>query len=103
VADGANDSAFGFEIRVPAPNDDLRMRSIAYVMYRSLRNSGLPWPPVRPAVATDSPTAQVAYVADRSEHPTSDVTGGGSNVIDRFLRVASRIRALPWRPPHPVA
>jgi hypothetical protein len=102
AADGVNASGFGFEIRVPPPNDELRMRGIAYVMYRSLRNSGLRWPVAHPPAATASPSAQVAYVADPGAQPASDVTKGGNNVIERFLQVASRIRALPWRPPHPV-
>jgi hypothetical protein len=99
---GVNDSGFGFEIRVPPPNDELRMRGIAYVMYRSLRNAGLSWPRTHAPAATESPTAQVAYVADKGDRSASDVTKGGSNVIERLLQSASRIRALPWRPPHPV-
>ena len=32
---------YAFEIRVPAPIDDVRMRGMAYVMYRALRSSGV--------------------------------------------------------------
>jgi hypothetical protein len=99
---GRTDSGYEFEIRVPPPNDDLRMRGIAYVMYRSLRSSGLSWPLVHPAAAPESRTAEVAPAADNADHSISDVTTGGFNVIERFLQLASRIRALPWRPPHPV-
>lgn len=42
--DGASGpDTFGFEIRVPPPADALRVRSMAYLMYRTLRKSGLRW------------------------------------------------------------
>ena len=40
-ADGAN--SFGFEIRLPAPVDELSARSAAYLVYRTLRKSGIRW------------------------------------------------------------
>jgi hypothetical protein len=36
--------AFAFEVRVPPPIDELRMRGMAYLMYRALRSSGIAWP-----------------------------------------------------------
>jgi hypothetical protein len=35
--------SFGFEIQLPAPVDELFMRSLAYRMYRTLRKSGARW------------------------------------------------------------
>ena len=35
--------AYGFEIRVPAPTDALRMRSMAHLVYRTIRKSGVRW------------------------------------------------------------
>jgi hypothetical protein len=40
---------FAFEVRVPPPVDELRMRGMAYVMYRALRSSGVAWPLLRAA------------------------------------------------------
>lgn len=37
------DRHFGFDLRVPAPHDELTMRATAYAIYRKLRKSGLPW------------------------------------------------------------
>jgi hypothetical protein len=40
-ADGPE--SFGFEIQVPVVSDELAIRSKAHLLYRRLRNSGLPW------------------------------------------------------------
>jgi hypothetical protein len=40
-ADGAD--SFGVTVRVPPPVDEIRMRAMAYRMYRSLRRSGVAW------------------------------------------------------------
>jgi hypothetical protein len=56
VDGGAGDAAF--ELRVPPPIDELRMRGMAYVMYRALRSSGVDWPLLRPSArfsASDRP------------------------------------------------
>jgi hypothetical protein len=42
--------SFGFEIRVPAPASELQVRAMAYLMYRTLRKSGLRWALWQPAV-----------------------------------------------------
>jgi hypothetical protein len=52
----SGDADFAFEIRVPAPIDEVRVRSMAYVMYRALRSSGITWPRVRPVAAPEALT-----------------------------------------------
>jgi hypothetical protein len=42
--------SFGFEIRVPAPANELQVRAMAYLMYRTLRKSGIRWALWQPAV-----------------------------------------------------
>jgi hypothetical protein len=37
------DDSFGFELRVPAPTYEVRMRAMGYVVYRALRKSGIRW------------------------------------------------------------
>jgi hypothetical protein len=95
-------SGFAFEIRVPPPHDELRMRGIAYVMYRSLRSSGLSWPLVRPEMTHEPSTALLTHAADSISRPISVDTKGGFNVIERLLQWASRTWALPWGHTHRV-
>src|SRR5512132_1086655 len=52
--------SFGFEIRVPHPADELRVRALGHLMYRTLRKSGVRWAMWRPAVSTAPPAAQAA-------------------------------------------
>ena len=40
---------FGFEIRIPAPADELQVRAMAHLIYRTLRWSGIRWSLWRPA------------------------------------------------------
>ena len=49
--------SFGFEIRLPAPIDELTMRAAAHVVYRTLRESGLPW--ARPAAEHGASSARL--------------------------------------------
>lgn len=42
-ADPEGGDGFGFEVVVPGPGDELTMRSTAYMLYRALRRSGVPW------------------------------------------------------------
>ena len=35
--------SFGFEVGIPQPTDELRVRAMAHLMYRTLRKSGLRW------------------------------------------------------------
>ena len=41
--------SFGFEVRVPLPADEIRVQGMAYLMYRTLRKSGIRWALWRPA------------------------------------------------------
>jgi hypothetical protein len=50
--------SFGFEVEVPAPANELRVRAKAHLMYRTLRRSGIRWAMWRPEGET--PTQPVA-------------------------------------------
>jgi hypothetical protein len=39
----AGSDTFGFEVEIPEPADELRVRAMAHLMYRTLRKSGLRW------------------------------------------------------------
>jgi hypothetical protein len=43
--------SFGIEIRIPLPADALRVQALAYLMYRTLRKSGIRWALWRPGPA----------------------------------------------------
>ena len=97
---GADGGDFAFEVRVPPPVDELRMRGMAYVMYRALRSSGVAWPLLQPAAAPEA----LAVPATRPEthgsrEPAGERAPRGLHGIQRFLRRASRAWALPWARP----
>ena len=97
---GVGKGDFAFEIRVPPPIDELRMRGMAYVMYRALRSSGVAWPLLRPESAVEEPATVAANAAAPSES-ASERAKRGPHGLRRFLDRASRTWALPWaRPQH---
>ena len=90
--------SFGFEVVIPSPVTELEIRGLAYLIYRTLRKSGLHWALWRPRNVLAS-GAQVAY--DRSE-PAPDRTANsneGSMVGDGF----APFRARTTREPSPTA
>jgi hypothetical protein len=90
---------FAFEVRVPPPIDELRMRGMAYVMYRALRNSGIAWPLLQPAAAAEALTAPATDTAPEQIESTNRIPSGGFHVIQRLLGQAARAWALPWARP----
>ena len=65
--------SFGFEIEIPAPADELRMRSMAHLIYRTLRRSGVEWSAPVPDVAQAKPS--VTFARKHRADPT--LTRGG--------------------------
>lgn len=65
-----NIDSLGFELELPSPVDELTLRSLAYVAYRTLRRSGVRWAmwmlepaharPVRRAKSRPAPSARFA-------------------------------------------
>jgi hypothetical protein len=49
---------YGFAIRVPGPADELTLRSLAYLAYRTLRRSGTRWSMWRPVDAPSTPPSR---------------------------------------------
>jgi hypothetical protein len=92
ISDG-DDGEFAFEIRVPPPIDELRMRAMAYVMYRALRSSGVDWPLVRP-VAPEVLTALPAHTADERDESTNGVAARGFGLLQRWFGGAPRESGL---------
>lgn len=76
---------FGFEIRVPAPVDQIRVRSMAYLMYRTLRKSGVRWALWRPAPPPRSQRPTLPAIAPGDS--------GGPTMRSRFTGAARAARA----------
>jgi hypothetical protein len=90
---GAGGAEFSFEVRVPPPIDELRMRGMAYVMYRALLSSGTAWPLVRPEAALEALTARATRTAKAES--TNGVTSGAFGRLRRLLGRTSRGWGLP--------
>ena len=102
VADGirgAGTGDFAFEIRVPPPLHEVRMRGMTYVMYRALRSSGVAWPLLRPATAPAEVAAETPRTAASTSKSRSSRARASLHGIKRFLDRASREWALPWAKP----
>ena len=51
--------SFGFELVIPTPTSELEVRAMAYLMYRTLRKSGIRWAMWRPTQSIDATTDDV--------------------------------------------
>jgi len=99
---GGSSGDFTFELRVPSPIDELRMRGMAYVMYRALRSSGVVWPLLRPAAVPEALTAAVTDTAAERNTSMNAITSREFNAIRRVLGRAAGAWALPpTRAQHP--
>jgi len=97
---GADGGDFAFEVRVPPPIDELRMRGMAYVMYRALRSSGVAWPLVQPALVPEALAVRATRPETHSSRePAGECAPRGLHGIQRLLGRASRAWALPWARP----
>jgi hypothetical protein len=51
--------SFGFELVIPAPTSELQVRAMAYLIYRTLRKSGIRWAMWRPTQSIGATTDDV--------------------------------------------
>ena len=87
--------SFGFELLIPTPITELEARAMAYLIYRTLRKSGIRWALWRsdaPRVAEAS-TAQASV--DTATDATEDVDADTNDDIERSNRTAGKVLALP--------
>ena len=75
---GGTDS-FGFELRIPMPITELEARAMAYLIYRTLRKSGIQWATWRPngLRVAEASTAQTSV--DTATAATENVDAGPSD------------------------
>ena len=92
---GGRSGDFTCEVRVPSPIDELRMRGMAYVMYRALRSSRVAWPLLRASAVPEALTTTVTDAATERNTSMNAVTSGAFNVIRRLLGRAAGAWALP--------
>ena len=92
---GGDAGEFAFEIRVPPPVDELRMRGMAYVMYRALLSSGVAWPLVRPEAAPEELTVAATGAAKNENESTNGTTSGLFELLRRLLGRVSGGWGLP--------
>lgn len=86
VASLSGADSFGFEIRVPAPASELQVRAMAYLMYRTLRKSGVRWALWQAAVV---PAGRVSMPVPESAS-AKDANRENSNVIGHPRRRSGR-------------
>ena len=89
--------SFGFEILIPSPTTELQVRALAYLMYRTLRKSGLRWALWRPdhLPAGGAPAAHAR--GERATYRTNNINEGASNVTDRLRQWTWKLLSSPWR------
>ncbi|HEX3159929.1 MAG TPA: hypothetical protein VHQ45_15530 [Gemmatimonadaceae bacterium] len=61
-------TSFGFELQVPVPADEPTVRSIAYLIYRTMRRAGIRW-----AMWTPAPPVPSVAPAGNGEAATADL------------------------------
>jgi len=80
--------SFGFQIGVPHPADELRVRALGHLMYRTLRRSGVRWAMWRPDV---SPPPAAEFVAER---PAPARRRESTRRVTRELAAAASLAAV---------
>ncbi len=85
--------SFGFELLIPTPTTELEARALAYLMYRTLRKSGIRWAMWRP----DAPRVGEASTAQTSVDGTDASESVDAETIDteRPGRSAWKLPAVP--------
>ena len=103
VDSASGPDSFGFEIRVPQPADELRVRAMANLMYRTLRKSGLRWALWRSrtgrvgGAAVPTPAKGGRDRSDDHTNDTNNLNGGASDVTELHEQRPWRLPSLPWR------
>jgi hypothetical protein len=79
--------SFGFELSIPPPITELQLRAMAYLMYRTLRKSGIRWAMWRLGARPAGETSMAQTSADTATDTT-----------ERPARAAGKLLASPtWR------
>ena len=94
-------SSFGFELEVPGPSDELTIRSLSHMAYRTLRRSGVRWTMWRPDPAPAESRARAEAADALIQASGADGRRGASTNTDgRAAPKRRRLRGIPsfdWR------
>ena len=87
--------SFGFEFLIPTPITELETRAMAYLVYRTLRKSGVRWAMWRPDTprAAEASTAQTSV--DTATDTTESVRAETNDDTERPNRAAEKPLAMP--------
>jgi hypothetical protein len=88
--DGGVGDSFGFELTVPAPTTELQLRGIAYLVYRTLRKSGVRWALWRPATLVRAKQRVEADAPVSAREPVKQPRRAAWGSTRRALRRAGR-------------
>ena len=91
-SDSRTGDSFGFELRIPTPATELQMRAMAYLIYRTLRKSGVRWTLWRPGARR---VTEVTTVQTSLNTATGAVT---ENVGARTDDAGHRPSRAAWKP-----
>ena len=84
--------SFGFELLIPTPITELEVRALAYLMYRTLRKSGIRWALWR-ADATRVAEASTARTSVEIPTDAASVDAEASD-SERFIRTTKKLLAV---------
>jgi len=89
--------SFGFELLVPTPITELDGRAMAYLVYRTLRKSGIRWAMWRPDASRVAEASTAQTSADTATDATKNVDAETTGVSERPNRAAWKLLAVPTR------
>lgn len=90
--------SFGFELSIPTPITELEVRAAAYLVYRTMRKSGIRWAMWRPAAR---PQGEPARTSVDATEPVHHAEVGTNDVAERTRRTARERPAVQSGPGAP--
>lgn len=93
----AGPDSFGFEVLIPSPTTEFEIRGLAYLIYRTLRKSGLRWALWRPSSLSAGNARAAATGSEPATNRRTNLNEGANDATDRIRQWAWRLLASPWR------
>jgi hypothetical protein len=87
--------SFGFELLIPTPVTELEARAMAYLVYRTLRKSGIRWALWRPDALPVAEASAVRTSVDTATDATETIDAERTDVTDRPNRAGWKALAVP--------
>ena len=86
--------SFGFELSIPPPITELQVRTMAYLVYRTLRKSGIRWAMWRPGPRPTGKTSTAQTSVESATEPTHDIEARTNDAADRPSRTLRELPAM---------